>query len=180
MSDFLHHPYQPLNSKTIYKGPRFDVRQLEVKGSSGKLIQRDMVYHPGAVTILPILDKMHAVMIKNERFAVGQTLLELPAGTLEPREPPLETARRELIEETGYQCKQLDFLAKFYTTPGFCNEMMFSYVARELTFVGQHLEDSEKITTVVMSWDEIKKSIHNGEILDGKTLTTLLFYLSAV
>ena len=178
MLDFLHHPFQPLESKTVYQGPRFNVCQLEVKGLSGKRIQRDMIYHPGAVTILPILDEKHVVMIKNERFAVGQTLLELPAGTLEPHEPPLETARRELIEETGYQCNQLDFLTKFYTSPGFCNELMFTYVAKDLTFVGQRLEDSEKITTVVMSWDKLKQAIHQGEILDGKTLTTLLFYLS--
>ena len=72
-------------------------------------------------------------MIRNERFAVGEFLWELPAGTLEPGEAPKTTASRELMEETGYQAGQIDFLTKFYTSPGFCNELMHAYVARVCT-----------------------------------------------
>ncbi len=164
--------------KRVFRGKRFDVGVIDVKGKHGDLISREMVIHPGAVVILPIIDKESIIMIKNERFAVGKTLWELPAGTLEPGEPPEETAKRELIEETGYQCAILNPLLNFYTTPGFCNEMMYSYVASELSFVGQALEESEKIETVKVKWKEALDMISKGDICDGKTITTLLLFQS--
>jgi ADP-ribose pyrophosphatase len=108
---------------------------------------------------------------------VGETLWELPAGTLEPKEHPQETAARELIEEIGYEAGQLEFLTTFYTTPGFSNERMFAYVGKDLKFVGQDLDETEKITVEKRSWNEVLKMMANGEIHDGKTLTTLLFFL---
>lgn len=173
----VHSPYLPPNGKTIYSGPRFEVQRVQMTGNQGQLIARDMVVHPGAVAILPLIDENHVVMIQNERFAVGQTLLELPAGTLEATESPLDTAKRELLEETGYVCTQIDFFMQFFTSPGFCNEVIFSYVAQNLTLIGQQLEENEKITTLVMSWSEIKTEIKKGSIQDGKTLLTLLCYL---
>lgn len=157
------------DSKLVFRGTRFDVRSL------GK---RDVVIHPGAVVILPILNKECILMIKNERFAVGETLWELPAGTLEPQEQPDATASRELIEETGYAAQKIEFLTTFYTSPGICNERMFAYTAQDLTYVGQKLDETEKITVEVVEWKKIREMILNGMIHDGKTLTTLLFYLS--
>jgi ADP-ribose pyrophosphatase len=158
------------DSTLVYKGSRFDVRKI------GK---REAVIHPGAVVILPLLDEKNIVMIRNERFAVGETLWELPAGTLEPKEEPYITAQRELIEETGYKAGQCDLLTTFYTSPGICNERMFAYVAKDLTYVGQKLEETEKITVEIMDWKRIKEMIYSGEIYDGKTLTTLLFWILA-
>ena len=157
------------DSKLVFRGTRFEVRSL------GK---RDVVIHPGAVVILPLLDDEHILMIKNERFAVGETLWELPAGTLEPREHPDATASRELVEETGYEAKKIEPLTNFYTSPGICNERMFAYIAQDLSYVGQKLDETEKITVEVVEWKKIREMIRNGEIHDGKTLTTLLFYLS--
>ena len=156
------------DSKLVFRGTWFDVRTL------GK---RDVVIHPGAVVILPLLDDEHILMIKNERFAVGETLWELPAGTLEPREHPDATASRELVEETGYEAKKIEPLTTFYTSPGICNERMFAYTAQDLIYVGQKLDETEKITVEVVEWKKIREMIFNGEIHDGKTLTTLLFYL---
>lgn len=157
------------DSKLVFRGTRFDVRTL------GK---RDVVIHPGAVVILPLLDDERILMIKNERFAVGETLWELPAGTLEPREHPDATASRELVEETGYEAKKIEPLTTFYTSPGICNERMFAYTAQELSYVGQKLDETEKITVEVVEWKKIREMIRNGKIHDGKTLTTLLFFLS--
>jgi ADP-ribose pyrophosphatase len=169
----------PLNLRDSfleYEGVRFDVRSVEMPGKGDTKIKRDVVIHPGAVVILPLIDKNTIILIKNERFAVSKTLWELPAGTLEPQEPPLDTAYRELEEETGFRASQMDHLITFYTTPGICNEVMHAFVARDLSYVGQHLDDSERITVHKKSFEEVMKMIESGSICDAKTLTTLLFY----
>lgn len=163
-------------SKLAFHGVRFDVRTVQIEGKNQNKVQRDVVIHPGAVIILPFLDEKTIIMIRNERFAVGETLWELPAGTLEASEKPEETAKRELIEETGFEAKQIDPLLSFYTTPGICNEVMHAYVAKNLKEVGQKLEESEKIIVEKVSWDQALKMIRDGLICDGKTIATLLFY----
>jgi ADP-ribose pyrophosphatase len=162
--------------KLAFQGIRFDVRTIKIPGKNDITIERNVVVHPGAVIILPVFDDTHIVMIRNERFAVGKELWELPAGTLEKNEPPIETAKRELIEETGYQTKAIEPLISFYTSPGICNEAMYAFVAKDLTFIGQALEESEKITVELISWEQALKMMQNGVIIDGKTIATLLFY----
>lgn len=162
--------------KLAFQGIRFDVRTVKIPGRSDTTIERDVVVHPGAVIILPILDNTHIIMIRNERFAVGKELWELPAGTLDTSESPIEAAKRELIEETGYQTKSIQPLTSFYTSPGICNEAMYAFVATDLTFVGQALEESEKITVELISWKQTLQMIHEGVIVDGKTIATLLYY----
>lgn len=165
-------------SQRVFKGIRFDVYATDLPGSKGQTVHREFIAHPGAVVILPLLNKDTVVMIRNERFAVGQQLWELPAGTLEPHELPEKTAYRELIEETGYRADNLQPLTQFFTSPGICNELMHAYVAKDLEFVGQQLDESEQIIVETLSWNKIKQMIRHQEILDGKTLTTLLYYLS--
>ncbi|MBA3722252.1 MAG: NUDIX hydrolase [Parachlamydiaceae bacterium] len=163
------------NSQKVFSGVRFDVHTVELKGENGN-IRRDVVIHPGAVCILPLLKNGDVVMIRNERFAVGKELWELPAGTLEPNEPPIETAKRELIEETGYEAKEIKELMSFYTTPGFTNEIMYGYLAENLIHVGQNLDENEKIRVEVIEWKKIMKMIRDGTICDGKTIAILLYY----
>jgi ADP-ribose pyrophosphatase len=164
----------------VFSGRRFDVHTFQIKGRQGKSIQMDVVVHPGAVVILPLVDEDHLLLIRNHRYAVGQTLWELPAGTLEPKEQPLETAKRELAEETGYQAQHVEHLTTFFTTPGICNEVMYAYVARQLSFVGQHLDANEQITVEQFSWQKVLTMIRNGIIADAKTLTTLLYYQTTI
>lgn len=164
------------HSILVFQGARFDVRTIQLPAKEGKTIQRDAVIHPGAVIILPIIDEHTIVMIQNERFVVGETLWELPAGTLEEKEAPQLTAERELVEETGYQAAELTHLTSFFTSPGICNEEMHAYVAHGLTFVGQHLDDSERITVKHLSWQQALNMIQDGTIKDGKTIATLLYY----
>lgn len=159
------------NYPVTFSGSKFSVHHYTKDGRSG-----DVVVHLGSAVILPFLDKEHIVFIKNERFAVGQTLIELPAGTLEPEEDPIDTAQRELEEETGYRAEVIKPLTSFFTTPGICNEVMHAFVATDLIKTAQKLDEGEKIRVEII---EVKKAIEmalNGQIHDGKTLATLLFY----
>lgn len=167
-------PYQ--NAQRVFNGIRFDVYSLLLSNKSGKNISKEVVVHPGAVIILPILNANEIVFIRNERFAVGKDLWELPAGTLEPSELPINTAARELIEETGFQAAKLEPLNTFYTSPGICNEIMYAFAAYDLKHVGQKLDESEKITVEILKWEKALQMIHSGEICDGKTIATLLYF----
>lgn len=151
----------------VYTGKRFNVHSVN---------KRDVVVHPGSVVILPLLNEKEIVLIRNERFAVRETLLELPAGTLEANEKPLECAKRELEEEIGYRAGEIHPLTQFYTTPGFCNEVMHAYVANKLVKTHQKLDEGENITIEVVSIDKALEMALGGQIKDGKTLATLLFY----
>jgi ADP-ribose pyrophosphatase len=166
----------PKDSQRIFHSVKFDVYAVELGTADGHKAKREVVVHPGAVVILPVLDKENIILIRNERFAVGKILWELPAGTLEPNEPPQATAYRELIEETGYQAKTINALLTFYTSPGFCNEIMYAYVAEDLKHVGQNLEATEKITVEPTSLKKALQMIHEGMICDAKTIATLLYY----
>lgn len=163
------------NSHCVYQGKRIAVYTGELT-HKGKLSKKEFVAHPGAVVILPFLDEEHIVMIRNDRFAVSEKLLELPAGTLEPNEQPLTTAERELAEETGYQANKVEPLFHFFPTPGFCNEVMHAFVAHQLKEVGQHLDPTEDITVEIVSWSKALKLISDGHIKDAKSIATLLYY----
>ena len=115
-----------------------------------------------------------AVLIRNERFAVGETLWELPAGTLEPGEEPAACAGRELEEETGYRAASVEGLCTFYTTPGMTDEKMHAFVARGLEHVGQRLEEDERIEPRVLGVREVMGLVDGGGPVDGKSLTALL------
>jgi len=164
-------------SHCLLSTPLFTVEQRVCATPDGTECARYVVVHPGAVVILPILADGRIVMIRNHRFSVGKTLLELPAGTREPGERPIDTARRELEEETGYRTGRVEPLTEFYTSPGVMTERMFAFVAYDLTHIGQRLEGSERIEVAVMSEDEIRSYLVGGEIEDGKTIATLGTYL---
>jgi ADP-ribose pyrophosphatase len=132
-----------------------------------------MVAHPGAVAIVPLLAPDQVVLIRNYRFTVDQELLELPAGTLEPPEPPIVCAARELEEETGYLAGRLEPLCEFYTSPGFTNERMHVFVATDLKPGAQKLEASEQIRVEVLPLAEALEATADGRIVDAKTIAAL-------
>lgn len=165
-------------SRLLLHGPRFDVREVDIPASGGGLVGKQVVVHPGAVVILPLLDEQTAVMIRNKRVAIGETLLELPAGTLEPGEKIETCARREVIEETGYEAGRIEPLLDFYSSPGICTERMYCFVARELQHVGQDLDDTEEITVEAVKIDAAVRMIGEGKIRDGKTIAALLYHVT--
>lgn len=161
----------------LHRGAKFDLELVTLPGRGGTPIKREVVRHPGAVVILPILDRggeRQVVLIRNERVSVGRELWELPAGTLEPMEKPEECAPRELEEETGYRAATLTPIARFHTTPGITDELMHAFAATGLTFVGQRLEIDERLTVHPTSAAKALSMVDSGEITDGKSMLTLL------
>lgn len=136
----------------------------------------DVILHPGAVVILPLLSDGRIVLIHNRRPAVGRELLELPAGTLDPGEAPAVCAARELAEETGYRAGRLTPLLEFYTTPGMTDERMHAFVATELVPGDAAPEETEEIRVVPSSRAEVLAGIADGRIVDAKTVATVLFF----
>lgn len=166
----------PQDATLLLEGVRFDVYAVQLPGSQCRSVRRDVVAAPDAVVILPILDDENIVMIRNERFAVGQRLWELPAGTIESGEAPETCAARELIEEAGYKAKQVTPLTVFFPSPGICTERMHAYRATGLTHVGQSLDENERITPEVVAFDQALTMVRDGTIKDAKTIATLLYH----
>jgi 8-oxo-dGTP pyrophosphatase MutT (NUDIX family) len=157
-------------------GRRVRVEQRRVPRSDGRDELREMVVHPGSVVVLPVLDDGRIVMIRNRRFAVGKTLLELCAGTREGEEDPALCAARELEEETGYRAQTVVPLLRFYPTPGVSNERMTVFVARGLTKTEQRLDPSEQIDVEPLSIDDVLGRIARNEIEDAKTIASVLYF----
>ncbi|RMF44409.1 MAG: NUDIX hydrolase [Planctomycetota bacterium] len=149
---------------------RFRVVRLQYLLRNGHLHQREVIQHPGAVVVVPILDDGAVCLIRNYRVAVDRTLLEFPAGTLEPGEDPLHTARRELQEEAGFRSGQIEPLGEFYMSPGILDERMRVFVARRLEAGPPALEAGEEIEPVLMGCRDVDRLIAQGEILDAKTI----------
>ena len=155
---------------------RFRVVRHREPGRDGRMHVRETVQHPGAVTILPLLADDRVCLIRNRRVAVGKTLVELPAGTLEPGEDPGVTAGRELIEETGYRAARIEKLCEFFMSPGILNERMHLFLARDLEPGESHLEPGEDIEPLLVPWADAVQMAMDGRIEDAKTLVGLLFY----
>jgi ADP-ribose pyrophosphatase len=160
----------------LYAGPKFQLALDRRTLPQGGVLERALLLHPGAVVIIPLLDRDHVCLVRNFRFSVEETLLELPAGTLEPPEPPETTAVRELAEETGYTAARWRKLTEFYPSPGVMNERMYLFLAEELKPGAQDLEVGEEIETVILSWDEAIAGVFNSTIRDGKTMIGLLLW----
>lgn len=154
----------------------FSVLRKRIPTRHGATAVRETIEHPGAVAILPLLDDGRVCLIHNRRAAVDETLIELPAGTLEPGEQPAETARRELIEETGYRCGSLEKLHEFYMSPGILSERMFLFLATDLVADERDLEPGEEIENLIVSWSEALAMADDGRIQDAKTLVGLFCY----
>ena len=166
-----------VSSKTLYRGKLLDLRLDEVLLSSGRRVRREIVVHPGASAILPIVEPGKILMVRQYRHPVGEVLLEIPAGTLKPGEDPMACAARELEEETGYRAGKLAHLATIYPAPGYSSETLHIYLARDLRKGVQALEVDESISVIEMSIDQVLEGIRDGGVKDSKTIVAILYYL---
>jgi ADP-ribose pyrophosphatase len=160
----------------LYRGKRFFVERVVQVTPDGVSHEREIVRHPGAVVILPQLDDGRLCFVRNFRVAVGRTLIELPAGTLEPGEDPEKTAIRELAEETGYRAGNIRHLLTFCMSPGILDEQMHLYFADQLKPGPMALEAGEDIQPLECPWKDALEMIQKGEICDAKTLVGLMYY----
>lgn len=161
-----------------HTGPVFRVESLTVLDRLGRAARRDVVRHPGAVTVIPVLDDGRIVVIRNERIAVAERLVEFCAGKLEPGEEPAAAAARELEEECGYRATTVEPLGMFYTSPGFADERMFVFLARGLNPVERRLEPGEEIEVEITTVEELRAAIARGAVRDGKTIGALMLWIS--
>jgi ADP-ribose pyrophosphatase len=163
--------------QTLLSTSRFQVDRVEYRLSSGQKASREVIQHPGAVVIIPVLEDGRICLIQNYRVAVDQQILELPAGTLEPYEPPLQTAYRELIEETGYRAGKMRPLLQLLMSPGILNERMHVFLAQDLTPGDTDLQAGEEIQNFLVSPEQAQKFLRDNVIQDSKTVSALLYYL---
>jgi ADP-ribose pyrophosphatase len=164
-----------ISSTNIYDGKIIKVRLDKVLLRDGKESFREIVEmtNQGAVAIVPIVDDK-VYFVKQYRKSLGKDLLEIPAGRMDPGEDPVDSARRELAEEIGFWPNELQQLAFFYTSPGFSNEAIYLYLARDLVKYEAASDEGEFLEIQSLPLAEALKMISNGEIEDGKTIAGLL------
>ncbi len=160
----------------LHKGAKFDFEQVRITSRSGKTLEREVVRHPGAVVVVPILEDAGApalVLIRNWRLSIEAWSWELPAGTLGAAEDPAACAARELTEETGYSAATIEPLCRFHTSPGLSDELMHAFAARGLSFVGQHLEEDERIEVEVVPVSRTLGMIRDAQLTDAKSIVAI-------
>lgn len=163
-------PRIPYGHAELHRGAVFAVERVAFRDDQGRELVRDVVRHPGAVTVIPVLEDGRLVMIRNWRITVADWLDEFCAGKLEKGEDPAAAAGRELQEETGYRAASIRKVGTFLTSPGFADERMHVFEARGLRPVPRRLEVGEQIEVVVRTVGELEAMIADGRVQDGKTI----------
>jgi ADP-ribose pyrophosphatase len=163
-----------LGQEFAFRGKHIQVRLDRLLDSAGKTSTVELVVHPGAVCVVPLLDNGEVILVRQYRHAAGKRLLEICAGGLHPGEDPLEAARRELEEETGYLAAKLVERARFWTTPGFTTEFMYLYEATSLTKTQTNPDEDEIIDVEIATQKECLLMIDDGRIQDAKSILGLM------
>ncbi|AIY87147.1 MULTISPECIES: NUDIX hydrolase [unclassified Thermotoga] len=169
---------EKIDSKRVFEGKMISVRVDRVRLPDGRESTREVVDHPGAVVIVPVLGGK-ILFVEQYRYPIEQVLLELPAGKIDPGESPEECAKRELEEETGYRAKKLSYLGKIFTTPGFTTEVIHIFAAEDLEKTSQNTDPDEFIEVKEVPIEEALSLLKNAEIEDSKTICALTRFFFA-
>jgi ADP-ribose pyrophosphatase len=165
---------QNLERRVIYRGKKIDLALQAIALPDGSIAQREVVLHRGAVALVPMVDRDHVCLVRNHRYTVGKTLLEVPAGTIDRDESPDQTAPRELAEETGYQAGRIVRVGEWFVSPGVMTERMYLYLCEDLKPGPTDLQPDESLQPVVVHWQEALAMIRDQRIEDAKTILALL------
>ena len=169
--------YKRLSRELVAHGAIIDYYQDTMQIPNGNIAKWDFIKHKGAAAVVPIDEQGRLIMVRQYRNALERYTLEIPAGGLQtPEEPTRDAAARELSEETGYHCDQLELLLSIRTTVAFCNEKIDIYVAEHLTPGKQHLDEDEYVQVKAYPLEELVEKIYAGEIQDSKTVAVILAY----
>ena len=160
-----------VQDEVVYTGKVCRVHKIGLEMDTGDVVSRDLIEFGDAVVMVPMLADGSVVIIRNERFAVGENLCEVPAGKIDDGEAPEACASRELTEETGYTAGRLERLGGFYTCPGAITEYIHVFAATELTAGRQKLEEYARIAVELVSPEQIDDMIRNGELHDAKSIS---------
>ena len=163
-----------VGKKTVWRGRAIDFRVDTVRLPNGKLATREFMDHPGAVGVVPFLDKDTVVMVRQYRHPIGAVTLELPAGKIDKGESLLTCVKRELHEETGYTARKIRRLIQYWPTPAFANEVLHLYVAEGLKAGKMHTDEDEFLQCVTVPFRRAIEMVLGGEIKDSKTIIGLL------
>ena len=174
-NSFLDFTETSISSKTIYQGKFFHLREDDVRLSDNSMSKRMVLDHPGAVFILAFLDPNTILLERQFRYPINQHCIELPAGKRESGELPLVTAKRELLEETGYQANHWKSFLETYPCVGYANEKIEFFVATELSFVGENRDEGEFLEVLPTPFKTALEWIQSGKITETKTILALLW-----
>ena len=166
---------EKISSERVFDGVLLHVLKDEVRLPNGHTAPREWIKHPGASSVIPLLPDNQIILVKQFRYPVGQVTLEVPAGKLDVEgEDPLECAKRELSEETGYTAKKFWKLTTIATTVCFSNEFIHLYAATDLTPGKQHPDDDEFINAIKMPLTAAVQMVESGKIIDAKSIISIL------
>lgn len=165
-----------LESKQLYKGRILDLYKDRVLLPNGYESSREYIKHRGAVAVIAFDEGGKLILEEQYRYPLHDTVLEIPAGKLEPNEDPTEAAFRELEEETGYKAKEMRLLGRMHPTVGYSNEVIYLYLARGLIKTDTHPDEDEFINLIRMDIDKVYELIRNDTLTDGKTLAAIMKY----
>ncbi len=163
-----------ITSKQIFTGKTISLVQDYVVEPNGRPSTRDVVRHPPAVVVFPLVNRNEILLVRQFRYAVDDFLWELPAGSVEKGETNIQAAGRELEEETGYRAETLSPLGSFYSAPGFTDERMHLVLASQLTKTRPHPDEDEEIEAHVISRQKVYAMLMGGDIVDAKTIVALM------
>jgi len=161
----------------IYDGKIVKLQVDDVTLPNGNVAKREIIKHPGAVAVIAVTDEGKLVLVEQYRKALERSIVEIPAGKLEPGEEPIVTARRELEEETGYGAQSLTYLQAFATSPGFADEIIHLFVAKDLYTIENKadLDEDEFVELVEVSLEEARQMVADERIYDAKTAFAVLW-----
>ena len=160
--------------RVIFRGKKIDLGLKSVTLADGSQSEREVILHPGAVALVPMVDVDHVCLVRVRRHAIDKVCLEVPAGTIDPAESPDTTAARELREETGYTAGQVRRVAEWWPSPALFTERMHLYLCTDLRPGPTDLQPDEQIEPVIVAWAEALRMVYDGEIEDAKSMLALM------
>jgi ADP-ribose pyrophosphatase len=172
-------PPEVLGQKLFYRGRKFNFDVTRLRLPNGVEGEWECIRHPGGALVVPVTSTGELVMVRQYRFATSGSVLEFPAGTIEPLEDPATTIAREIQEETGYMAKTWRKLGEFYLAPGYSDETIYAFLATDLEVVPNPppQDDDEDIETVLLSVDRLTAAIRSGEAIDAKSIAAFFLAL---